>query len=438
MTDFESLGIGGVLAERLRRQGIEAPVKVQILAIPEILRGRDVIVSSATGTGKTLAYLLPLLERLEEQRALDGPRQPQALVIAPTQELAMQIARVAASLAEGVKIASCIGGASLQRQIERLKEKPALVIGTAGRLMELYRMNKLKLHQVGSVVIDEVDQLLSLGDGETVDALLRPMPRERQTILVTATVTDDVRRRAEGWMRDPLAVEGETMREAAAAVRHQFMLCQRRDKIDVARRLVRTLNPEAAILFVSDEDRIEETEAKLARAGLPAGSLYGEAGKRARAEAMREFAAGRLRLLIATDIAARGLDVPGITHIINIDPPPDAVRYAHRAGRTGRMGRGGTVITLATPAELQDLRRAANKLGLALEEMELSRGQWIEAPRDSAAKAAAASGKQREPKRAGEAKPLRVSPAKERQKAQKERHRDRKNKGAPRWLKDKR
>lgn len=463
MTDFGSLGIGAALQQRLQSQGIAAPVKAQVNAIPEIMRGRDVILNSATGTGKTLAYVLPLLQRLEE-RAAEAPRAPQGLVIAPTQELAMQILRVIEGLAGKVKTAACIGGASLQRQIERLKEKPALVVGTAGRLLELHKLRKLKLHLIECVVIDEVDQLLALGGGEDLEVLLGAMPRDRQLLFVTATVTGEVRRKAAMWMRDPVEVEGETMQEAAAAIRHQFMLCERRDKIDLARRLIRTLHPEAALIFASDADKIVETEAKLAYTGLPVMSLYGEAGKRERADVMRRFAAGQLRLLIATDIAARGLDVPGITHIINIDPPPDAERYVHRAGRTGRMGRGGTVITLATPAELPALRKAASKLGLALEAMTLSRGQWVAAPetRGKAAGRGGAGGAhpgkapaRSSPSRgkaplAGKGAPVgpgdSAAPARtpqagkgddRRPASPKVRHKDRKNKGAPRWLKSK-
>lgn len=440
MTDFASLGISRALAERLQQQGITAPVPVQIKAIPEILRGRDVILRSATGTGKTLAYALPLLHRLEEETAAASA--PRALVIAPTQELAMQIVRVLEGLTDGVKIAACIGGASLQRQIERLKEKPALVVGTPGRLTELHKLRKLKLHQIGAVVIDEVDQLLALGGEAELEALLRAMPRDRQLLLVSATVTNDVRRKTASWMRDPLEVVGESMEEAVSETLHQYMLCERRDKIDLARRLLRTLNPQAALLFVGDADAIGETEAKLAYAGLPVKSLYGEAGKRERAEVMRQFAAGRLKFVIATDIASRGLDVPQITHIVNLDVPPDVERYVHRAGRTGRMGRGGTVITLATAAELPGLRRIARKLGLVLQAMTLSYGRWIEAPAHALPpagrrKAGAGAPRHDAPPPAAAAKSGRSGQADDRRdKAPKERHRDRKNKGAPRWLKD--
>lgn len=475
VTGFRELGIREAFCAKLRERSIVEPAPVQRNAIPVLMAGKDAVIESGTGTGKTLAYLLPMLEAIDlEANRLQG------LVMAPTPELAMQIVRLAAELAGGNRTLALIGGASRQRQIEKLKVRPPLVVGTPGRLAELLRLGKLKTGDIRFAVVDEADQVFQPGAGEEAEAVLAALPPDRQLAFVSATIgpaTIDV---ATKWMKDPVRPGGQSQAEVFAGVTHEYAICDRRDKIDLVRRFVRTVRPRTAILFVGDTDRIGEIEAKLNYAGIAAEPLYADAGKRERADAMRRLSAGTVTLVIATDLAARGLDVPHLTHVINFEPPADEQTYLHRAGRTGRMGRTGTVVTLATPSETARLRRLAKRLLLPLRQMVLSHGQWVPAAFvPASAKGLPAAGKGRpaagaiparkkrmgEPdmagaRESGDARPA-GSPATREASAsgkppvkpsakptgsrgkkpetgrRRERDRDTKNKGAPRWLKEK-
>ncbi|MEX2415135.1 MAG: DEAD/DEAH box helicase [Paenibacillaceae bacterium] len=465
---FIGLGIDSPYIERLVERGLKQPVPVQTNAIPVINAGHDVIVHSATGTGKTLAYLLPLLQKLDS-----SVKELQFLVIVPTQELAMQIVREIEWLAGRDAVAALIGGAAVTRQIEKLKSHPPFVVGTPGRLNELVNTRKLKLHQVRSVVIDEVDQVFSLGAKGEVESLLRHIPKERQLIFVTATLTSLVNECGERWMKEPLTIKGQSLTEATTAVDHHYIVCQHRDKIDMVRRLIRTLRPTAALIFVNDTEVIGALQAKLTYANLEVESLYGEAGKQDRAAVMQRFSSGRLQLLIATDIAARGLDVESISHVINFDPPVDAEKYVHRSGRTGRMGRSGTIITLVTANDKYLIGKFATKLGILFSEKTLAYGELREAgqevkrkPRGTAMKASSKSASLKSKSTvqtsdrlvpaishpdsneghtrldsSGDSPHIELLSAQPQHASRlpksKKRGRDSKNKGAPRWLKDK-
>jgi ATP-dependent RNA helicase DeaD len=458
--DFTMLGVDASYIDILKNKGIFSPSIIQQLALPPITEGRDVIVYSGTGTGKTLAYVLPLLPRIDWTSLV-----LQMLIIVPTQELAMQIVREIDSLVGAGKVAPLIGGASMQRQIDRLKKHPVIAVGTPGRLSELLKMRKLKLQGVHRVVVDEVDQVFALGAGAAaeVEGILKAIPEERQLIFVTATVTESVDRSSRIWMKDSITVRGQTQAEASAAVVHQYIVCERREKIDLVRRLVRTVQPVAALIFVKETEIIGELESKLKFAGLQVESLYGDAGKLERAAVMKRFAAGKLKLLIASDVAARGIDVTRISHIINFEPPADQEQYIHRSGRTGRMGRSGTVVTLTTPGERAPMQKLAAKLAIELIEMKLSHGEWKDATlrsssqRDSAAIAPAnqtrsvpatklknpskktPSGKAVSPSIPNQSADFseKSKPSTLRKDKDRNRKRDSKNKGAPRWLKDK-
>ena len=459
---FHTLGIDESYIEILQNKEISEPARIQREAIPPISEGKDVIVHSGTGTGKTLAYVLPLLAKIDlEARELQG------LIIVPTQELAMQIVREIESLVGTGKVAALIGGASLQRQIDKLKSHQPIAVGTPGRLVELVKLRKLKFSHVRHVVIDEVDQVFSLGASGDMETLLFAVPKERQLLFVTATVTEQVERTARRWMKEPITVRGETQAEATEAVTHEYVICERRDKIDFIRRLVRTVKPASALIFVKDSEVIGELESKLKFAGLQVESLYGDAGKQERATVMQRFAAGKLKLLIATDVAARGIDVTRISHVINFEPPIDPQQYIHRSGRTGRMGRSGTVITLTTFGERAQLTKLAARLKIELKQKTLSHGEWTDAGRrgdrsamnaaptaeKAAAGASAASTASAAAKPAAKAAAVNpaakaraassvtktaASPSKDKNRdRERERQRDKKNKGAPRWLKEK-
>lgn len=455
---FEDLGLNKELTDRLALSGIEEPTDVQKQAVPELLSGKDGVLVSPTGTGKTLAYLLPILQKIDGTR-----RETQAVILAPTQELAMQIMREAETYGAplGIKATALIGGASLARQLERMKSRPALVVGTPGRVREVASTRKLSLSTVKNVVIDETDRIFSLGGRSDVENMLRQCSRERQTVFVSATRSDAMKDAERKWLNDPWVsdVSGEEGGSGlSSTLQHWYFLTDRREKIDLVRRLIRQMKPSSALLFVNDTEKIGELLAKLRYEGFSVDALYGDTPGRERGQVLQRFRKGRTSLLIATDVAARGLDIPGLPVIIQFEPALDADHYVHRAGRTARMGREGTSITLVTHQERFIIDKLEKQLNINIlpkasyqgrivspEQMQERRSVLQEKPllqngaeeRKPSQPAPQRPVKQKQPEKAitsGTPAKKAANPPKVKQ----NRERDRKNKGAPRWLKEKR
>ncbi|MGF9713752.1 DEAD/DEAH box helicase [Paenibacillus naphthalenovorans] len=446
-TGFASLPIAPAYVKRLQELDITEPSPIQAEAIPIALQGRDIVAQSQTGTGKTLAYSLPLLHKVEE-----SVREVQALVLVPTRELGMQIVATLGDLTKdsGIRVQQLIGGASIERQIDKLKLKPQIVVGTPGRVYELVKLKKLKLHGIRTVVVDEVDQVFELGSMQEVEALFKGMLRDRQLMFFSATLPAPLQNVIDRWMNDPAYVRVNPAQRTSEMLEHLYFVCEERDKIDTLRRLVRLYNPKAAIVFINETDNIGEAVAKLQYVGLSVEGLYGEASKQDRANVMQAFRAGKFQLLLATDVAARGLDLPQVTHVINLDPPVDADHYVHRVGRTGRMGLKGLALSIVTPREQFIMDKFARALGIEIKQKAMYQGKVIDprperGPRRGGKKPAERKGPGGEaaPAGPGQGKSARVSakgaPAgrKAPDKRKPERERDRKNKGAPRWLKEK-
>ncbi|WP_028611912.1 DEAD/DEAH box helicase [Paenibacillus harenae] len=472
---WNEIGINELLSNKLEANGIMEPTEVQAETIPILLGGSDVSARSQTGTGKTLAYLLPLLQRLNaHSNAVQG------VVLAPTQELAMQIVRVAEAYGEplNIRVQQLIGGAALKRQVEKLKLRPQLVIGTPGRIHELLKLRKLKLSEVTSVVIDEADQVFQLGSTKEVEAILFAMGRERQIAFFSATYPEQMARFEGRWMKDPTRIQITPEHRVSETVENFYLVSDKRDKTDTARRLIRLLNPKSALLFLNDTDNIANWESKLSYEGFTVETLYGDADKQRRAATLARFREGRCQLLLATDVAARGLDIEGLPLVVQLDPAADADHYVHRAGRTGRMGRPGTVVSIVTPQELFIMEKFRKQLGIDLAERTMFRGKLLtgeelrEATRPFALRHEAKQGGRDSnavavPKRpiegnkpehaaGGEASKERTSsapqtpqpkaklaqpkakPAQPKAAVKAERKREGKNKGAPKWLKAKR
>ncbi|WP_248927754.1 DEAD/DEAH box helicase [Paenibacillus hamazuiensis] len=456
---FEQLQIQPFYIKKLQAAGISEPTPIQQTAIPAVLAGKDVIAQSQTGTGKTLAYVLPLLHKIDPQE-----KKLQAVILVPTRELGMQIMHELERLTKdsGIAAQALIGGAAIQRQIDKLKLHPHIVVGTPGRILELLKLRKLSMHYVRSVVVDEVDQVFDLGAMNEVEAVLKSMLRDRQILFFSATMPESVTAAAERWMRDPETISVNPGQRTSETLEHLYFVCEERDKIDTLRRLVRLYNPPAAIVFINDVDDIGNVLEKMRYVGLSIEALYADAGKVERAKAMNAFRDGRFQLLLATDVAARGLDIPGVTHVINFDPPIDADHYVHRAGRTGRMGRRGTAISIVTPKEEFILGKFEKALGIRIERKAMYAGKVVDpaAQRPAAAKKRGGAGTAARvsgfapaepgtpPARRGAAAAPGVRPAaaaksspppanKAAEKTAKQRERDRKSKGAPRWLKEK-
>lgn len=371
---WNELGINEQLGMKLADNGITEPTVIQAEAMPILLQGHDVSARSQTGTGKTLAYLLPMLQQMNA-----ASPSLQGVILAPTQELAMQIVRVAEIYAEplNLRVQQLIGGAALKRQVEKLKLRPHLAIGTPGRIHELLKLRKLKLHDVRFVTIDEADQVFELGSTREVETILHGMNKERQITFFSATYPDQMARFEGRWMTDPVRIQIAPEHRVTETIDNYYLVSDKRDKTDTARRIIRLLNPQSALLFLNTTDNISNWESKLSYEGFTVEALYGDADKQRRAATLARFRDGRCQLLLATDVAARGLDIEGLPLVINLDPPIDADHYVHRAGRTGRMGRSGTVISIVTPQEQFIMEKFRKQLGIDFPEKAMFKGKLV-------------------------------------------------------------
>lgn len=465
--NFLGLGIKESLHDALARYGITAPSPVQEETIPLMLEGRDIIAQSQTGSGKTLAYLLPILQKIDPQH-----KQMQALILAPTQELAMQIVRESERYGEelGITTLGLIGGAAIKRQVEKLKRHPHIAVGTPGRINELINMRKLKMHEVNVIVVDEVDQVLGLGGGADVQRIIKSARRDRQLVFLSATVNEEIRSVAHRDMKDPATVGIEPERHTASAIEHVYFVTEERNKMDTLRRVLRHYKAPRSIVFVNTTEQIAEIESKLDYMGFKARAIYGDADKVTRSTVLSQFRSGKVQVLVATDVAARGLDIEDLNLVVSLDPAFDAEFYVHRSGRTGRMGKKGVSASIVTDRERFIMRKFAETLNINLEEQVLESGQVLrsdEVVKRPARKPAGASSRSAKAAPAGQpsgtldqasSQPARVTPAEDKAKPSsagkpaagrtnsaskkdgrtKVRKADQKSKGAPKWLKAKR
>jgi ATP-dependent RNA helicase DeaD len=374
---FTEMQLAPELIAALEQQQITEPTPIQSAALPVLSAGRDAYLHAETGTGKTLAYLLPIFSRLDT-----GLAATQTVIIAPTHELALQLHRQCCDLAQNagwpVRSLLLIGGTSTQRQIDKLKKKPHLVVGSPGRIAELLAKGKLKAQHVRSIVIDEADRLLSEESLLAVRAIIRAAPPTRQLIFASATLE-----RESMAIVEELAPELLLLQAGAAAVNenieHFYLICEERDKADELRKLLHALAPERAIVFVHRNDVAEKIASKLAHHKIPAADLNAALDKEARKQAMDGFRSAEIRVLIASDIAARGLDIKGVTHVFNFDVPTLSKAYLHRVGRTGRAGANGVAVTLMTEIEARLVRRYQEELGIVMQCVRMREGEMVAA-----------------------------------------------------------
>ena len=378
MDSFTTLA-DDTLCQALARQGIHKPTHIQQAAIPLVQAGRDVIASAETGSGKTLCYLLPLLMRLDQQNI-----KPQALILTPTHELAAQVHRQALLLTqdayEWVKPALLIGGANIGRQLDKLKEKPRLLIGSAGRILELIERKKLSVHHCRSVVLDEADRLLGDQSIDEIRTLMKKTLRDRQMLLFSASIHEDTAQRAAEWLKEPEVISLSSQNRLPESITHLYFLGQQRDKIKLLRKITASEQIGKAIVFMDSGDRlmIDTIVERLNHHGITSRAIYGEMDKHSRRQALLDFREGRARLLIASDLAARGLDFPGLTHVIHYHMPENPEIYLHRAGRCGRMGEKGVSIALVTPGELGFVRHMEKTFGIHMTEKTMAFGRMAD------------------------------------------------------------
>ena len=356
---FSALGLDERVVAALAALGYEEPTPVQRAAIPPLLEGRDVLAQAATGTGKTAAFALPLLSRLTPNAA---PRErTAALILVPTRELAMQVAEAVHRYGKplGVQVLPVYGGASMENQIRALKRGVDVVIATPGRALDHINRGTLNLQSVRTVVLDEADEMLDMGFAEDLEAILAATPKSRQTALFSATLPARIVSIARRQLRDPVTVtiDREIVPAGESArVRQVAYMVPRAHKMAALARVLDLEHPTSAIVFCRTRTEVDELSETLAARGMRADALHGGLSQDQRDRVMQKFRARKTDLLIATDVAARGLDVKHVSHVVNFDVPADAEAYVHRIGRTGRAGREGVAITLAEPREHRLLR----------------------------------------------------------------------------------
>lgn len=345
---FAELGLGDDLRQALDALGYEEPTPIQVAAIPPLLAGRDVIGSAATGTGKTAAFALPMLERIDP-----GAEGVQALILAPTRELAVQVAEAIHSYgrSRNVSVLPIYGGQSIERQLNALKRGVQVVVGTPGRVLDHIRRRSLDLSRVWYAVLDEADEMLDMGFIEEIEAILAETPPERQTALFSATFPPRIRELAERHLSDPVRVAVRPPRLDTPQVRQVAYVVPRAHKLEALARILDLEAPGSAIVFCRTRTEVDELTEALALRGYRPEALHGGLNQGQRDRVMGRFREGVADLLIATDVAARGLDVEHVTHVVNYDIPQSPEAYVHRIGRTGRAGRSGVAITLVQPRE---------------------------------------------------------------------------------------
>lgn len=363
MTSFAALGVIPALTEVLNKQGIKVATPVQEKAIPAIFKGRDVIAKSQTGTGKTLAYLLPLVQRIQTERD-----EVQALILTPTRELSKQVFDVLKSLASvrGVDAADVIGGRTIENQIQKLKRNPHVIIGTPGRLLDHIRRRTLDLSAVKMVILDEADQMLAAGFREDIEALVDQTPKKRQFILLSATMTEDTVRLARKYMTNPERID-VAEKETASTVEQRIYETTKEHKLPLLIRHLKEMNPFMSVVFCNTKDEAHRLAERLAEeTDIVVEELHGDMSQGQRNQVIRRFEKMEIQVLVASDVAARGLDVEGITHVFNFGIPRNLEYYVHRIGRTGRAGTHGIAITYVTPEDGALLRRLEKSIHEAI------------------------------------------------------------------------
>lgn len=354
ITSFNELSVSDGLCTVLAQMGIKEPTPVQVEAIPVLRNGRDTIVQAQTGTGKTLAFLLPLYDKIKVQAD-----NIQTLILTPTRELTLQIARVAAQLgkAEGVRSLAIYGGQDIERQKQKLGREPHVIIGTPGRILDHMRRRTINFATTNRIVLDEADEMLRRGFLEDVEQILSTMARDRQIMLFSATMPDKIKALAHRYMTDFQHVIIKTENITLDNIRQRIVDTVEDSKLDKLCELINEQNPYLAMVFCSTRSRVSQVAMALARRGYLADELHGELSQLQRTNVLRKFREAKLQILVTTDIAARGLDIEGVTHVFNYDMPRDTESYIHRIGRTGRAGQQGVAITFVNARQYSQLRR---------------------------------------------------------------------------------
>jgi ATP-dependent RNA helicase DeaD len=348
LTKFEDLGLSQATLQSVLKMGFEEATPIQSETIPLGLKGIDLIGQAQTGTGKTAAFGIPLIEKVDiSADAIQG------IIIAPTRELAIQVSEELYKLGSGkrVRVLPIYGGQDISRQIRSLKKAPHIIVGTPGRVLDHINRKTMRLETVNTVILDEADEMLNMGFIEDIESILASTPAERQTLLFSATMPGPIQRMAEKFMKDPQIIRVKTKEMTVPSIEQYYLEVVERNKFDVLTRLLDIQSPELAIVFGRTKRRVDELSEALTLRGYTAEGIHGDLTQAKRMSVLRKFKEGTIDVLVATDVAARGLDISGVTHVYNFDIPQDPESYVHRIGRTGRAGKKGVALTFITPRE---------------------------------------------------------------------------------------
>ena len=354
---FASLGLIDQITRTLASLDYKTPTAVQSQAIPAVLAGRDVMAAAQTGTGKTAGFALPLLQRLATDGAQVGANSVRALVLVPTRELAEQVHQSVRAYGDGLALRTMVayGGVSINPQMMRLRKGVDLLVATPGRLLDLQRQNAVRFNQVQALVLDEADRMLDLGFSRDIDQLLALLPRRRQTLLFSATFSDPIRALAARLLHDPVDIEASPRNQTVKAIRQWVVPVDKKRKPELFLHLLKRHSWSQVLAFVKTRKGVDQLVELLEQKHIAADSIHGEKPQPARLRALERFKAGEVKVLVATDVAARGLDIDELPVVVNVDLPIVAEDYVHRTGRTGRAGASGEALSLVCADEVQQL-----------------------------------------------------------------------------------
>ena len=350
--NFEDFNLSKETMKSISEIGFEEPTPIQVSAIPLIMNNSDIVGQAQTGTGKTAAFGIPIAERYQ------NGRKPFAIVLEPTRELAVQVAQEVHKIGryKNIRVLPVYGGASIEMQIKALQQGVNVVVGTPGRVIDLLNRRILSLSEIRIVVLDEADEMLDMGFIEDIETILKATPEERQTLLFSATIPQLILNIARRFMRSPEKIQVNMKEVVVPKIKQTFYEVREEDKVHALSRILDVEEPQLAIVFCHTKRKVDEVSMQLSQLGYNAGAIHGDYTQARRDDVMNKFKGGMLNILVATDVAARGLDIKNVTHVINYGIPQHPDSYVHRIGRTGRAGKSGIAITLVTPREYKHLR----------------------------------------------------------------------------------
>ncbi|HVC68412.1 MAG TPA: DEAD/DEAH box helicase [Acidimicrobiales bacterium] len=367
---FAELGVNAAICDALEEQGIHAPFAIQAMTVVDALAGRDVCGKAKTGSGKTLAFGVPLLQRTMERPATE-PGRPRALVLVPTRELAVQVSEVFEPLAEaaGIRVVAVYGGADIERQIKKLRRGVDVIIATPGRLIDLGDRGELSVADIETLVLDEADRMADMGFMPQVEWVLRRLEREHQTLLFSATLDGAVDRLVSRYLTDPVLHEVASATTTVEAMEHRFLEVHQMDRVKVCAAVCRSVDK--ALVFVRTKHGADRLVEQLGKEGVKAGAIHGDLRQANRERTLKDFTEGKLHVLVATDVAARGLHIDAVDVVVHFDPPEDHKAYLHRSGRTARAGSAGLVVSLVQWNQVLEIERIQTRIGVRMPIVEM-------------------------------------------------------------------